>query len=39
VKQAGVAMDASDHEAALELFEKALEIDPDAIDALLHRAN
>jgi import receptor subunit TOM70 len=32
-------MDASDHAKALELFEKALEISPDAIDALLHRAN
>ncbi|KAL3940777.1 MAG: hypothetical protein SGARI_000844 [Bacillariaceae sp.] len=39
VKQAGVSMDASDQQKALDLFEKALEISPDAIDALLHRAN
>ena len=32
-------MDASNHEEALELFEKALAVDPDAVDALLHRAN
>jgi import receptor subunit TOM70 len=39
VKKAGVAMDAGKHEIALKLFEKALIMDPDAVDALLHRAN
>jgi len=39
VKQAGVAMDATKHDKALKLFEKALQIDPNAVDALLHRAN
>lgn len=39
VKQAGVRMDAGDHEDALALFDSALSIDPDAVDALLHRAN
>lgn len=39
VKQAGVAMDAGEHETALELFAEALTVDPDAVDALLHRAN
>ena len=39
VKQAGVAMDATKHEEALKLFDRALTIDPDAVDALLHRAN
>ena len=39
MKQAGVAMDGGKHEEATKLFEKALEIDPDAVDALLHRAN
>jgi len=39
VKKAGVAMDAGNHDQALKLFEKALIIDPDAVDALLHRAN
>lgn len=32
-------MDASKQDEALKLFAKALEIDPDAVDALLHRAN
>jgi len=32
-------MDAVNHEKAVKLFEKALSIDPDAVDALLHRAN
>jgi Tfp pilus assembly protein PilF len=32
-------MDGGKHEKALTLFEKALAIDPDAVDALLHRAN
>jgi import receptor subunit TOM70 len=32
-------MDGGKHEKALELFELALSIDPDAVDALLHRAN
>lgn len=39
VKKAGVAMDAGKHDVALKLFEKALIMDPDAVDALLHRAN
>jgi len=39
VKQAGVAMDAGNHTKALELFTSALSVDPDAVDALLHRAN
>lgn len=39
VKQAGVAMDAGKQEEALSLFEQALSTDPDAADALLHRAN
>ena len=32
-------MDAGKHDIALNLFEKALIMDPDAVDALLHRAN
>jgi import receptor subunit TOM70 len=32
-------MDAAKHKEALALFDKALNIDPDAVDALLHRAN
>jgi Tfp pilus assembly protein PilF len=32
-------MDAGHHTAALELFTSALAVDPDAVDALLHRAN
>eukprot|EP00934_Nitzschia_sp_Nitz4_P007309 Nitzschia sp. Nitz4//scaffold51_size120721//48291//50340//NITZ4_003725-RA/size120721-processed-gene-0.122-mRNA-1//1//CDS//3329553856//7299//frame0 len=39
VKKAGVAMDDNKHEQALKLFDKALIIDPNAADALLHRAN
>lgn len=39
VKQAGVAMDAGLQQEAMGLFESALSIDPDAVDALLHRAN
>jgi len=39
VKQAGVAMDAGEHETAIKLFDAALAVDPDAVDALLHRAN
>ena len=39
VKQAGVAMDAGKQDEALKLFDKALSMDPDAVDALLHRAN
>ena len=39
VKQAGVAMDGGNQEDALQLFDKALSIDPEAVDALLHRAN
>ncbi len=39
VKKAGVAMDGGKHDTALKLFEKALIMDPDAVDALLHRAN
>jgi len=39
VKQAGVAMDAGQHETALELFSAALSVDSEAVDALLHRAN
>ena len=39
VKQAGVAMDGGHQEEALTLFDKALSLDPDAVDALLHRAN
>ena len=32
-------MDGGKHDQALKLFEKALIMDPDAVDALLHRAN
>jgi mitochondrial import receptor subunit TOM70 len=32
-------MDGTKHKEALELFDRALTIDPEAIDALLHRAN
>ena len=32
-------MDGGKHEEAMALFEKALALDPDAVDALLHRAN
>lgn len=32
-------MDGSDHAAAHELFNKALELDPACVDALLHRSN
>ena len=39
MKQAGVAMDAGKHDKALSLFDKALEMDPNVVDALLHRAN
>jgi len=39
VKHAGVLMDANRHADALELFDRALAIDPNAVDALLHRAN
>lgn len=39
VKQAGVAMDGNKQREALELFDRALAADPNAIDALLHRAN
>lgn len=39
VKQAGVAMDASNHTDALDLLDKALSVEPNAVDALLHRAN
>jgi import receptor subunit TOM70 len=39
VKQAGVFMDATKHDEAMELFERALTVEPDAVDALLHRAN
>lgn len=39
VKHAGVAMDGSKQNEALDLFDKALTIDPNAVDALLHRAN
>jgi len=40
VKQAGVKMDEGNADEALELFEKALELNPNgAPDALLHRAN
>lgn len=39
VKKAGVAMDGGKHEQALKLFDKALIMDPEAVDALLHRAN
>ena len=39
VKQAGVAMDAGEHQTAVQLFDAALSVDPDAVDALLHRAN
>jgi mitochondrial import receptor subunit TOM70 len=39
VKQAGVQLDANKHEEALQLFDTALGIDPDLVDALLHRSN
>jgi mitochondrial import receptor subunit TOM70 len=39
VKQAGVQMDAGNHEAALDLMTTALELDPTAVDVLLHRSN
>jgi len=39
VKQAGVLMDAGKHTESLDLFGRALAVDPDAVDALLHRAN
>jgi len=39
VKQAGVAMDGGKQEEALKLFEKAISIDSEAADALLHRGN
>lgn len=39
VKEAGVLMDAGKHEEAVVLFDRALSVDPDAVDALLHRAN
>jgi Tfp pilus assembly protein PilF len=39
VKQAGVKMDGSNHSDADKLFAKALELNPNASDALLHRAN
>ena len=39
VKCAGVKMDAGKLEEAMELFKTALELDPTAVDALLHRAN
>lgn len=39
VKQAGIQMDAGKQEKAMELFGVALGIDPDSVDALLHRSN
>jgi Tfp pilus assembly protein PilF len=39
VKQAGVKMDGTNHADAEKLFAKALELNPNAPDALLHRAN
>ena len=39
VKCAGVKMDSGKLEEAMELFKTALELDPTAVDALLHRAN
>jgi len=39
VKYAGVLMDSTKYDEALELFSNALEINPAATDALLHRAN
>ena len=39
VKQAGVQLDAGQQPAALKLFEQALQIDPNSVDALLHRSN
>lgn len=39
VKQAGVFMDATKHDEAMKLFERALTVEPDTVDALLHRAN
>jgi mitochondrial import receptor subunit TOM70 len=39
VKQAGVQLDATNHDTALELFEQALTIDVNCVDALLHRSN
>uniref|UniRef100_A0A7S2SF23 Ancillary SecYEG translocon subunit/Cell division coordinator CpoB TPR domain-containing protein n=1 Tax=Eucampia antarctica TaxID=49252 RepID=A0A7S2SF23_9STRA len=39
VKRAGVKMDGGKLDEALSLFDTALGLDPDAVDALLHRAN
>ena len=39
VKRAGVRMDSGKLEEAISLFDAALELDPSAVDALLHRAN
>lgn len=39
VKAAGVKMDGSRQDEALELFERTLALNPDDPDALLHRAN
>lgn len=39
MKQAGVKMDGVEYDAALELFETALALDPNSTDALLHRSN
>jgi len=39
VKYAGVLMDSTKYDEALKLFSNALEINPAATDALLHRAN
>jgi tetratricopeptide (TPR) repeat protein len=39
VKRAGVKMDGGNYEEAMNLFDVALGLDPNAADALLHRAN
>jgi mitochondrial import receptor subunit TOM70 len=39
VKQAGVQLDAGKQEEALVLFDRALQLDSQSVDALLHRSN
>lgn len=39
MKRAGVKMDGGEHDEALTLFDTALGLNPNAVDALLHRGN